>query len=188
MIPTVTNPMGISLYSRRLQYLASTGTQYIDTGIKPQEGFAAEVRFLVPSDGLFSCGARAGGVKNIRITANPNYTDYAFGPTFQRISESNLTEHTVKICADGRFYRDGVLVYSGSGEYTTDYNFYLFALNQPGDPVGMGKGKLFSAILTVNDTVVENLFPALFRGVPCMYDTVSRTFKYNAGTGTFNYA
>ena len=40
-----------------------------------------------------------------------------------------------------------------------------------------------------NGTLAQHLIPVLDRsGVPCLYDTVTRTLIYNAGTGTFNYA
>ena len=49
--------------------------------------------------------------------------------------------------------------------------------------------KLYEWKYWKNGTLAQHLVPALdFNKVPCMYDLVSGTYYYNAGTGTFKYA
>ena len=73
---------------------------------------------------------------------------------------------------------------------TCTYNMFLFALNNTGTPFGYYPDmKLYDWKYWRNGTLAQHLVPVLDRsGVPCMYDTISRTLKYNAGTGTFDYA
>ena len=74
---------------------------------------------------------------------------------------------------------------------TSDYPVYLFALNNGGSSLSeyfATNMKLYYFKYYHNGTLAQHLVPALNNGVPCLYDEVSGTFKYNAGTGTFNYA
>lgn len=49
-----------------------------------------------------------------------------------------------------------------------------------------GKCRVKSAVFSEGDKVVANLIPILApQGVPCMFDTVTKKFHYNKGTGHF---
>ncbi|MBP5717864.1 MAG: hypothetical protein J6X53_02640, partial [Abditibacteriota bacterium] len=68
---------------------------------------------------------------------------------------------------------------------------FLFTLNNYGTGTfGIYSGmRLYSWKYWRGGTLAQHLVPVLDRqDVPCLYDTVSRTLKYNAGTGTFDYA
>ena len=48
--------------------------------------------------------------------------------------------------------------------------------------------KLYYCQIYENDVIVRDFVPALdSNNVACLYDRVSQTFFYNAGTGTFGY-
>lgn len=194
MIPSRMNPLGIFQY-RRLQYIASTGTQYIDTGVKPDfaGGDSIEISFYSAAytSGLAPCifGSRESGVRNgvyclpINLTAadSDGYNSVSIP-----LTEGNhdLTVNNTEILADGSSS-------TMPRRVTCGLPIYLFALNNYGTGTyGIYSGmRLYDWKYYRAGTLAQHLVPAMDRrGVPCLYDTVTRTLKYNAGTGTFNYA
>lgn len=195
MIPTVINPMGISLYGRRLQYIASTGTQYINTGVKPDfaNGDSVEMNFYGATfSGAAPCafGSRETGVKNgiycLGLANSVIVCDNSGNSTFGFTTE---TQDITIIVDDSNITVNGESVQMPR-RVTCGLPIFLFALNNYGmGTYGIYPGmRLYSWKYWHNGTLAQHLVPVLDRsGVPCMYDTVTRTLKYNAGTGTFNY-
>ena len=195
MIPTVTNPMGISPYGRRLQYIASTGTQYINTGIAPDfaGGDSIEIRFYGAAfTGAAPCtfGSRESGVlngiyllglNNLTVSDGVGYNSIGF--SFHAPEELSLTVSDSTITANGTSY-------TMPRHVTVGLPIFLFALNNYGTGIfGIYNGmKLYEWKYYRAGTLAQHLIPVLDKsGVPCLYDTVTRTMKYNAGTGSFDY-
>ena len=68
-------------------------------------------------------------------------------------------------------------------------NIFLFASSR-GANVSNQKArmKLYYCKIYENDILIRDFIPVLdSNNVACLYDLVSQTFFYNAGTGTFNY-
>lgn len=210
MIPTLMHPLGISpAYRRRLQYIASTGTQYIDTGVRPDyaNGDQVEIRFMaaaVPSTtyyivfGSRSAQARNGFIFEIEGRTPPPLRFICFdnsgyiGGDFAGFpfSSGNILSVTVndsKISLIGPDYQDSQ---TNPRRITSEYSAYLFGFNNGGTFLNAYPGmRLYDWKYWRNGTLAQHLVPVLDKsGVPCMYDTVTRTLKYNAGSGTFNYA
>lgn len=196
MIPTVTNPMGISLFGRRLQYLASTGTQYINTGIAPDfaGGDSIEIRFTNTESytGPQPCvfGSRETGLVNGIYTAFYGIT-FCGTSTQSQVSYalSTTRDYTIHI-DDNTIIRNGTVLAATPERVTCGLPIFLFALNNYGTGTyGIYSGlKLYDWKYWRNGTLAQHLVPVLDRsGVPCMYDTISRTLVYNAGTGSFDY-
>ena len=195
MIPTVTNPMGISLYGRRLQYLESTGTQYIDTGTAPDfaGGDSIAIRYYraaYPLSQPCVFGSRESGIRNgVYLLAIDCYVADANSGVSVGISNPSIGDHVMSM-SDTAVTIDGT-DYAMPRRVTCGLPIYLFALNNYGTGTyGIYTGmKLYDWKYWRNGTLAQHLVPVLDRsGVPCLYDTISRTLKYNAGTGTFNYA
>lgn len=193
MIPTLTDPMGISFAGRRLQYIESTGTQYINTGVKPDfaNGDSVEIR-VYKSDG-------SGNMCLFGSRQTPALNGfYALGQTLVSCDASGyasapfLENGFISMSVDDAYIRYGDTEIAQTKRVTCAYQMYLFALNNGGIYSGMkfySGMKLYDWKYYHNGVLAQHLIPVLDRsGVPCLYDTVTRTLKYNAGTGTFNYA
>lgn len=186
MIPTRFNPMGTA-YLRKVQYLAATGTQYIDTGLKPIVDFTeAEITL---SSGC-SCGSRAGYMNGeFRITTNYTNFDTAFGSAYSNTSADFTVQHEIKMKTDGTFYLDGTLIYTGSGSPTQAYNYWLFCFCSANSAVVSGAGRIYRAIMRNGSALVRDFIPVLDKASqPCMFDQITQTLFYNAGSGNFTYA
>jgi len=187
MIPTRMNPMGWQPYRRKLSYLGATGTQYIDTGITPGADFSAEITL----SGTVSAGGRQGWQSNeFRFTSHPSSIDIMFANGGDSVSGDFTSLRTVEFGTDGKFYLDGSLIAERTGTISNFFSFYLFQFNNGGSSAaGGGTGRITRAVLKTAGVKVRDFIPVLDKsGVPCMYDLCTRSFFYNAGTGTFNYA
>lgn len=182
-------------YYCEVEYLESTGTQWIDTGIAFQPikavielcfnedvktrqvmGFSSEATtyFGKTSGGNFEVG---GGVI-LNNTVNPyEWKEAKF--THNGSISQNMCKLTV----------DGLSITRQSSIANTPSNFCLFNIPNYGTTLAC-HCKIRSAKFYNPDTneLVRNLIPVLDKDlVPCMYDKVSEEYYYNAGTGKFSY-
>ena len=189
-------PTGWSIansYKRNLAYLESTGTQYIDTGVKPNfpnndeiyiSFYGAEYSGSSPAifgsrqsdlrNGVYALGG------NVTVLDADGYTSHAFDLVGNRwVKMDNL-----KVTSNGRNYE-----YTLTRHPNCTYSIYLFALNNGGNTYGIYNGmKIYEWKYYQNGELKQWLIPVMNNDdIPCMYDLVNGTFKYNAGTGQFNY-
>ena len=180
-------------YTRRLSYIESTGTQYINTDVKPDFDNGDEIyisfygaEFSGASPAIF--GSRQSDLRNgvyglggnVTVLDADGYNSYGFdliGNRWVKMDDSKVT-------SNGRNYE-----YTLTRKPTCTYNIYLFALNNGGNTYGIYNGmKLYQWRYYKNSELQQRLIPVLDNNsIPCLYDEVSGTFFYNAGTGSFNY-
>jgi len=180
-------------YSRKLAYIESTGTQYIDTGVKPNFPNNDEIyisfygaEYSGASPAIF--GSRQSDLRNgayglggnVTVLDADGYDSYAFDLVGYRWVNMDNS----KVTSNGRNYE-----FALTRHPNCTYNFYLFALNTNGSPVAQYNGmKLYEWKYYQNGELKQWLIPVLdSNSVPCLYDKVSGTLIYNAGTGSFNY-
>ena len=181
-----------------VEYLESTGTQYIDTGIKSSGSLKVE---LIAESKTTSGSCNIFGVYStnddcLGIFQQASTLTYAaqyryIGTDSGRIV-SNVNSPNNKITAvldKGAFYINGNLI--GSKTYynfSSTQNLLLFALNrEPGAGIiGPNPAKVWLCKIWDNDTLVRDMIPVLdWDMTPCMYDKVTGQLFYNAGTGNF---
>ena len=182
-----------------LEYIESTGTQYIDTNVLVTDDISWEGRFLSKND-----TSKAASIFGYRWTETPTaqgnmrfvfiYPDGTFAVRFGvDASRTNLVmsgAETVTLkCEKDKFYANGSLFYTetrknNEGEPQSGYLFNVNALNTVDiSPVKM---KLYYFKMWDDGTLVRDFVPALNPdGKIGMYDTVNGVFYENAGTGTF---
>jgi hypothetical protein len=153
------------------EYIESTGTQYIDTGIVVKTGYKVVIDFQLTKE---QRNKAVFGVVNGNNWENAfqcviiDEFDERFG--FD-VSQKSLLERT-----------------TAYGLATRDYTntAYLFGRNWEGfeDCVAM---RLFNFTITNEKSeLIQWLIPAIDKdGVICLYDKVTKTYFYNQGTGEF---
>ena len=173
----------------RLEYLESTGTQYINTHqlIHKNDNARADIDMQVVENGGW-LGADAYLQLNIS-----SYYRLATGalPRAQQIPMGNRDKITLTY-TDGRekLYVNNQFIHSIKwSQYSQPYNtFMIFGLGFNTDTsYGTCKLKIYDLKLNINNSLVGHYIPARRNSdnVLGMYDTVSGTFFTNAGTGTF---
>ena len=171
-----------------LEYLESTGTQYIDTGIIVKATTLAEFEYqFVGSAKNYVFGQVAG--RGSSIIGYRTDRIWWFRNTDLDLIDNN--KHKVVFNQqDGKVYRDGVVL-ATRGAFGTQQSqtILLFAELNDNNTINKGKVKIYNFKLKEGSTpsVIQNLVPARRNsdGVLGMYDTVSNTFFTNAGTGEF---
>ena len=188
---------GLPVGYTQLNYLKSTGTQYINTGYiyGVNSDFSTSMYFYNATGQL--CGAVD---DNSRIAlATDSQRKLYFAPFKEHIGTPSIWPESFRY----KFSTHGAILTAtftrGGIEYTstidnsaydfdgTTIPFYLFGRNNNGSanlPSGTLSIWLFSFF--ENGSTVMNLVPCLdSNGTPCMFDTVKRKTFYNAGTGDF---
>lgn len=181
----------------RIEFLESTGTQYIDTGITAN--FAqnkieqtATVQYTTSNTSRELMGTNGYGFWGKNAS---NKIEAALGGS--GTTENALAKNTILWRTDPNGNK--LLLNVNNNQYTgtasslvdADYAYYVFAL---GIRVGSGASasflchaKVWDYTIAVDDEVVCHLIPVRRNSdnVLGMYDIVTGTFKTNAGTGTF---
>lgn len=177
-----------------LAYLESSGTQWIDTGLKFQP-IKAVIRLCFNEE-----------VKTRQVMGFSSYNTTYFGKTANSLFEvgGGITLNTtvnpyewqeVEFTHNG-IINPGICKLTVDGETITRQaiisgnpsNFWLF--NVPGYGTTLAcHCKISSAkFYNANDELIADLIPVLDKDlVPCMYDKVSGTYLPNAGTGEFKW-
>ncbi len=178
-----------------LEYLESTGTQYINSGILSMPNTVVKTKFQII--GTKTSNSNTGFLGSHKAPYTKYYL-YIFSyypnqgqswfnksvliPNFNAL-------HTLEIFANGDYYLDGVLtrqnIYDGSEP--NDLNIGIFR-SMTGENSAMGSlASRFYYVELDNGITKRNFIPARrdSDGVLGMYDTVSNTFFTNAGTGEF---
>ena len=186
---------------QKVEYIESTGTQYIELDYVPQRYDEITSKFSmtsVPSGAsnsmaLFSAGT--GTYQLIFLLANVSSGNSVNGAYYKYFASGDATrfnfypsantQYTVHVASDGGVTCNG---YSNSSSYggSLDANENLFLMKRANNTAPF-MGRLYSfKIQNDGETVVE-LIPCYRKSddVIGLYDYATGTFYTNAGTGTF---
>lgn len=174
-------------YDAEIEYLEGTGTQWIDTGIKPDNTTIIEIIY---QDFLGISGVMFGS----RVAANNAM--YAFGShaaTTVRADCMNKTytfnnglgSHTVTL-SNASCKIDGANIAIFNPLFTgNNFNIFVFALNNGGSPVNMLNPVKIVSVSIRNTYYSIYLIPVRVGTTGYMYDRVSGQLFGNSGTGDF---
>ena len=193
--------VGVATKYTKLEYIESTGTQYINTGFIPNQDTRIEIL-----TGITSVANASNGDGYISYGAGINYNDsayecYSVNNTFN-INYSNQTAkigtitsgHKVRVSHNKEKLS---VTDETSGEtwtHTFNYGNYsvlnamtICAINRSSG-VLCGKMKLYSCKIYDNGTLIRDYIPALRSdGIAGLYDSVNDTFTASSGSGNFLY-
>lgn len=183
---------------RQLEYLESTGTQYINTGVLDGENldFELTVKQRNTNSNWMFFGARYGNKSDEEtllwaISDNPSQPlRLGYKSTWYYTSFSTEAWHTIKM-EGNKLYIDGSLAITFTkSSFSRKYPVYLFAVNLAGASSYSDFICFSSAKLWNNGNLVRDYVPALRRAdnKPGLYDLVNDQFYINSGTGEFLYA
>ena len=175
-------------YDAEVEYLESTGTQWIDTGIALTNASLADVTWVVEVTN-FNDGSM--GVFGQTQTASMYINFYArkiymrnmrqSGGSFASISGFN----TIRF-AGGNSYLNGTAVETGIPLNANPTNsMFLFAYNRSNVTRGFCEARVSSFVVKVSDVLIADFAPVRIGTEGAMYDRVSEQLFRNAGTGAF---
>ena len=173
-----------------LEYIQSTGTQYINTGVQPNQNTrVTATAYLTPSDaGTWLFGARnahSDSTFGFLSYENAYRSDYntdqnktipaAYSDPFEIDKNKNQTQINGETEAT-----------SSVGTFQCNYPLILFANNTGGSISGRGSGKIYQLSIYDNGTMVRMFIPCINPdGEIGLYDAANGQFYGNFGTGVF---
>ena len=176
-------------YARRVEYLESTGTQWIDTGITPNNQFQVfcDGDFTAGTENPTYCGARSSTSRMFEMLCDVAKFCAQFGSASKRADNAINSRHTY-LLGRAEFYLDGTKALSFTAStFSVAVPLTIFALNNNGTIARKSIAKIYNLkIYDDNSALVRDFIPVIdFDGIACMFDKVSHSLYYNAGTGTF---
>ena len=179
-----------------IEYLESTGTQYINTGVILNDNYIQvdlDISQYTPNrEYSVLCGSVKGNAKNaVHIHNNTLFINVGAASNIGITNVSRFTPLHINYEFAYGGYKINVNEQNFTGVYSgvlkNDFPVYLFAYNEDNQTTWHTIMKLNGCkIYTDSNTLVRDFIPVIdYNGVPCMFDKVSRQFYYNAGTGDF---
>ena len=197
---TIYDNAGTGLFkypARDVEYIQSTGTQYIDTGIQPTDTYGYRIKNTYTAGqgeqcaiGCMDSGNRFVGVYT---SGSANAISGAWGSFVNFLPSYTWTTGTIldvkcnyknsrKIIIDNTEMKDISDVHITG---TISNSIYIGARHYDSNITKM-QGKIYSAEITNNTDTVADFIPVLQDGQAGMLDKVNKVFYPNAGTGTFS--
>lgn len=176
-----------------LAYLQSSGTQYIDTGYKPNQNTRIVMDSQLnstPNGNVFLFGARGNGAVQmfelVYIASTGFRADYgssiaSFGSSVGATELLHLDFNK-----NSATLNDKVTKTLTSSTFNSPVNLVLFCVNSNGSKSSYASMKLYSFQIYDNGTIVRDYIPCIDpNGSVGLYDLVNEKFYTNAGTGVF---
>ena len=172
----------------QVEYIETTGTQYIDTGFKPNQNTRVVVDFRASAANRHVFGARTSFPNNSFVlfwVSNASYCIQVNNSTFNGGSFDTSARCTVDMTASA-FKINGVTkaTYSVSA-FQTAYNLYIASCTNSSESENM-PGRYYSCQVYDNGRLIRDYVPCVdASGEAGMFDLVNSRFYRNAGTGSF---
>lgn len=174
-----------------LDYIESTGTQYIDTGIVLTSNHSVEIDYQLTEvvqnrkglfGGLFDGSLRFG----MLLSPSNNYLEFGYGGnnTYWQYGLPDTNRHLMKQ-EQNKVYLDGELLYTfKETTFTTNKTAPLGNFSYTNYNPALAR--YYSSKIWDGDKLVRDFIPIFDAdGVACWYDNVTEEFYYNKGTGAF---
>ena len=176
----------------QLEYIESTGTQYIDTGVFPSNNLKINIKacytnsnssYMLGSDNAYNAG--------IHIRLDSKYIGIFGGSIMNTGVVSQVNVPVTITLQNNKIYVDGQLKGSGTTQDVSKYSkssIYVFCTHRGGEAKYNASMRLYELQMYDGDTLIRDFIPILDQNnVAYLYDKVEKKFYYNSGTGTFNY-
>ena len=182
----------------QVEYIQSSGTQYIDTGFKPGGNTKVVIDFCAynqstTQQGVFGGGTNTTGGLFSLLTGTSTSSLQADYDTTQSlaninntISELDLTKRVVISMSNELVINSSSVTSVDIKTFTSTQNMYLFANNNGGTLQLPSSLYLYSCMIYDHDTLVRNFIPCKnSAGTVGLYDATNGVFYQNAGSGSF---
>lgn len=173
----------------RVEWIESTGEQYIDTGFTPNQDTRVELTVAY----LGSGGDNIAGVRNSTSDTTNRFGLITFGSTskigaffrdssIQAIAVDNHV-HTYDLSKSGLYVDSALYGSANSGTFSCTYNFTLFAWNNGSGGVACAESRVYLCKIYDNGTLVHDYIPCIdANGDANLWDDVNETLAEKVGT------
>ena len=174
-----------------LEYIQSSGTQYIDTGFKPNQDTRVVTKFdMLQTDTAWRklWGSGSGSYNLDFALWNDGTTKLQSYYGTKTNNAVPITGMSLDVDANKNIWKySGETITFDKNNFTCAYSMYIFNVNKDDNPAYLpGMMKLYLFKIYNNDVLVRDFIPCKNpSGTVGLYDSVNNQFYQNAGTGTF---
>ena len=184
---------------QEVEYIESSGTQYIDTGVVATSGFEIDIKINIdtvtgvmapilyahePSEPYKRNFIAYTSSKKMEIDAGDKITQTSVTLTGDDVIKASNVENNFYLTVNGTNYTPTVTTAASNLEYS---GRTMHLLHGNGYDVGYTSGKVYYCKITVDGTLVRSFVPCYRKSdnVAGLYDLVNNVFYTNAGSGVF---
>ncbi len=175
-------------------YIKSNKSQYIDTGFKPNNNSAIEIKGIIGEDAsLYGAEPAYFNLTNGYNSSNGGYYNgyfyyngYSAGAKGYFTRDSSV--HVFKQNKNQVYYDGSLLGSWTSSTWSSSYNLYLFGRNSSGALNDASDSRIYYCKIWNNGTLVRNFVAVQSRyssTVIGLYDKANNKLYLNAGSGSF---
>lgn len=175
-----------------VEYLESTRTQYIDTGVKPNQNTSIEIKAMRLSSGISNPALFGVATPFFSIATAGKNLYYAFNNvgTAEISTTFDIDETAVFRNEKEKIYKNNTLVKTLASQenFQSSLNIILFGRNTNNGVERLGNFRIYYCKIFDGAQLIRNYIPMLDENSrPCLYDKVEDKFYYNEGSGEFLY-
>ena len=174
-----------------IEYLESTGTQYIDTGVNADSNLGIETQAqltTIARDQYMGAMKQEGGSylrHHLSLGATEIYAYHLYQTRYDFTKDTN--KHYIAYNAqEHKLIFDDTVQTTSSDSFDTGLNYWLFKLNNNAGLTFNFAIRLFYFKMYKSGILVRDFIPCYKDGALGMWDKANNVFYQNAGTGTFN--
>lgn len=173
-----------------VEYIESTGTQYIDTGFKPNNNtrIISDCEVVSASGLMNPFGAWNSG-KNAFIFLTTNTLDNAYLYYGSQELSGNFFfsgRHLVNVNKNTLIIDGSNIVSANQETFSCSYNIYLFGFNNDGTILNQASSiRMYSCQIYDNDILIRDYVPAKQNGVYGLWDKKGKKFYSSASNTQF---
>lgn len=173
---------------RYVDYLESTGTQYIDTGFLANQNTRVVIDFeYLSGDVIFGAYNTSGaGGFGLQAASGKFYFYYGSGSGYTSTAISANVRYLAD-CNKNVVSLDKTAIHTAAANTFQGENpLLLFGIQNAGNPGFYTSLKLYSCQIYQSGSLVRDFRPCYDPdGVACLYDKVTKEYYYNQGAGAF---
>ena len=174
----------------QVEYIQSSGTQYIDTGFKPNNN--TRVLFKMELIGTFTSYKYMFGARSSTSSQDQYAIDFPDSSTIRSIFSTGvkslaistptlIVDQNKNVCTV-----NGESMTNANSVFQTGYSAFIFDKSTSGNSTIPVSAKLFYCQLYDNGTLIRDYIPCIDpSGEAGLYDIVNGAFYGNEGTGAF---
>lgn len=177
-----------------IEYIQSSGTQYIDTGFQPNQNTRVVMQVSNTSRRAYWFGAWNNAYNDGAYACANDYTNIYIGYDGQGQGYGTYVtgDNTIDFNKNVLSINNNVIQTFTPTNFQVNYNMYLFCQDRKGtaswgDAGGSQQSfRLHSCKIYDNDVLIRDFIPVKDpTNVVCLFDLVTEAYFYNLGTGTF---
>ena len=180
---------------QQVEYIESTGTQYIDTGIKLNQDSKIITEIQLTNDGSPNAifGSRTSATENNFECVSSSSSSIGIRIDFQNYETNRLTtefnneKNYILISKTLMQIGESTKRYISYTDFETPSNCYIFYVSGENIYGQKAQMRLYNFKIYQNDVLIKDFIPCYkkINNEIGLYDLVSNTFFTNAGTGKF---